>query len=320
MPQSYIDAFRFKGTVKLIRNPVIFQMLLLGAVFMRNADLVYAPGPHVLRDSPAGVAKTMLMIINVLLVRMSGGSVRTAGRALRGTGAVARKLEGFLISLSKHYVVRDSVSSAVVGRELRFAPDLALGRPTYTSRLHRKLVSCSFRSDTAVNLQTFKKIIEEAKDLGLEVVLVSQVQRDDAQHQALATAFGVTAFLWESKTHSEQQSIVDSLYSQSYVVISNRLHGLIFGINCGALPVEYRIGSSDKIQSTLLSGFGSYSVIFDETPISGHSRLLPSEELEHLASALEASAKEARIAVTGLLEALLENAPLASPKTSPAQG
>jgi hypothetical protein len=264
MPQSYIDAFEFDSTVTLVSNPIRFQLLLALEALRGNADLAYAPGPHILKDTPAGLTKGILMMANLILVRARGGSVQAAGRALRGNGRYALALEQFLIRICRSYVVRDSRSSSVAQRNLTFAPDLALGRDVYSGDSDRTFVSCSFRNDSNVSRRTFKKMVTEFQELGYEVVLVSQVQRDDRQHLELGEEFGLQVFAWSAKEHGEQQKIVDHVYRQSYAVVSNRLHGLIFGINCGALPIEYRFAGNDKISSTLEAGFGSYLVVENE--------------------------------------------------------
>lgn len=217
-----------------------------------------------LKDSASGLAKTLLMLVNIVLIRSTGGVVQTAGRALRGNGRIAAVLERKLISLSKLYIVRDSVSGTVVGSNLSSAPDLAFGREVVSRTEKRPLIACSFRSDTPVNTETFGRLVRKLSSSGFEVVLVSQVKRDDVQHEILAKEFDLRAFLWESKTHSDQQEIVDSTYAASHAVVSNRLHGLIFGITSGAMPIEYRIGSSDKIRSTLAPWFTSFPVIEDQ--------------------------------------------------------
>lgn len=263
MPGAYIDLFGFSDEIQLISSPVKFQLRILQAAFKGQADLVYAPGPHILKDSLTGIAKTLLMLGNIALIRSTGGVVQTAGRALRGNGRIAARLERKLIASSNLYVVRDSVSDSIVKVPLSSAPDLAFGRKIVSRTDGRLLISCSFRNDTPVNTTTFGQVVRELTGSGFEVVLVSQVRRDDAQHERLAQEFGLRAFLWKSKTHSEQQGIVDATYAGSHAVISNRLHGLIFGITSGAIPVEYRIGSSDKIRSTLTPWFEVLPVIED---------------------------------------------------------
>lgn len=265
MPRAYIDLFCFPSNVRLVPNPIEFQLRLLAAILRRRASLVYAPGPHILSDKPSALAKTLLLLINIALVRVSGGVIQTAGRALRGGGRMSAFLERRIISMSSLYAVRDSVSETVVGRSILIAPDLALGleRPSEPSTSPRRVIAFSFRSDKKVNIATLVPLVQGLRDGGYDVVLVSQVKRDDPQHLSLAGQLEIESFLWGSKSHSEQQTIVDSVYGSAHAVISNRLHGLIFGIVSGACPVEYRIGGSDKIHSTLAPWFGSFPIIND---------------------------------------------------------
>lgn len=264
MPRAYVELFGFSDDIELISSPIRFQIRMLQAAFKGQADLVYAPGPHVLKDSFTGLAKTLLMLGNIAIIRSTGGVVQTAGRALRGNGRIAASLERRLIASSNLYVVRDSISSSIAKVHVSSAPDLAFGREVVLRADKRLLISCSFRNDTPINTVTFGHVINELTASGFEFVLVSQVKRDDAQHERLAQEFDIRAVLWKSKTHSEQQDVVNSTYAASHAVISNRLHGLIFGITSGALPIEYRVGSSDKIHSTLAPWFKSVPVINDD--------------------------------------------------------
>ncbi|NSX38683.1 polysaccharide pyruvyl transferase family protein [Pseudarthrobacter oxydans] len=302
MPKSYVDLFDFSEKVELISSPIRFQMHLLKAAIKGKADLVYAPGPHLLSDSFACLAKTALMLANIALIRSTGGGVQTAGRALRGPGRMARYLERKLVSSSKLYVVRDSVSGSVIGLDLRSAPDLAFGRQIIPRTNPRGLVSCSFRSDTPINKDTFRRVVQKLTASGFEVVLVSQVKRDDFQHQKLAQEFALRALLWGENTHSEQQRVVDSTYAASHAVISNRLHGLIFGIMAGAIPVEYRIGSSDKIRSTLSPWFKSLPVIEDDG-----QDILPEGIVEQVSEHFSAAVLQAQSKVNEVLAEFAES-------------
>ena len=271
MPTTYIELFNFSPHVTLVPNSIAFQLKLLWEALNRRADLVYAPGPHRLDDDPKAIAKTILMLANIALIRASGGVIQTAGRALRGNGRLSWILERQIVRLSRLYVVRDSASLALMENEVLHAPDLAFGmdRTARASNHPRKLVALSFRNDTNIDLDTFERLIASLKVHNFNPVLVSQVRRDDVQHEKLATKFGLEAFLWGKKSHTDQQSVVDSVYRRSFAVISNRLHGLIFGIMAGAIPVEYRIGASDKISSTVTPWFGSYPIISDQEHAPG---------------------------------------------------
>lgn len=264
MPQAYIDLFHFSDGVTLVRSPLIFQVRLLVAALRRRANLVYAPGPHIMTDSLRGVAKTLLMVGNVAMIRVSGGKVTTAGRALRGAGSIAKALERQIISMSSVYTVRDSVSGDNVGVKLATSPDIALGVKGEPSSGSRSTIAFSFRNDIAVSHALVRKLATAFQTEGFGVTLVSQVQRDDKQHAALAKELNLEAVLWGDLSHEEQQSRVEDVYRRAAAVMSNRLHGLIFGITAGAIPIEFRAGKSDKISTTLGPWFGGYPSVCND--------------------------------------------------------
>ncbi|MFJ5698447.1 hypothetical protein [Arthrobacter sp. NPDC093139] len=267
MPQAYIDLFHFSDGVTLVRSPLLFQVRLLVAALQRRANLVYAPGPHNMADSVRGIAKTLLMVGNVAMIRVSGGKVTTAGRALRGAGSIAKALERLIISMSSVYAVRDSVSGDNVGANLATVPDIALGVTVGPNAGSRNTIAFSFRNDIAVSQAVVRKLAEAFQSEGFKVTLVSQVRRDDKQHAALAEELNLEAVLWGDLSHEEQQSRVEDVYRSARAVMSNRLHGLIFGITAGAIPIEFRAGKSDKISTTLGPWFGNYPSICNDDPV-----------------------------------------------------
>lgn len=316
MPKPYVESFNLPGDVRYVSNPIKFQVELIKAALLGRASLVYAPGPHTLSDSPGAVAKAAVMLANAVLIRSTGGVIETAGRALRGRGRITTFLERRLADLMTTYVVRDSASEAVVGRSLHLAPDLALARKNADSSDIRKYVSCSFRSDTPVDVAAFSRLARQFTEAGYEVVMVSQVQRDDDQHEEIAKHLGLRAFLWGSRSHAEQLTLVDEVYAKSYAVISNRLHGLIFGITSGAIPVEYRVGKSDKIRTTLSPWIDSYPVFNqDRTDSAPDAGFMTQTELEYLIPGLASSATKARERVNDVLQGLSDSKSLYGAKS-----
>jgi hypothetical protein len=109
----------------------------------------------------------------------------------------------------------------------------------------------SFRSDILIDPDRLGNLVETLRDEGLEPILVSQVKRDDVQHLRLAHALDIKVVSWDGRTHAEQLQRVQDAYARSRVVVSNRLHALIFGMQEGAVPVAMLDGNSDKLLSTL---------------------------------------------------------------------
>ncbi|TFD83904.1 polysaccharide pyruvyl transferase family protein [Cryobacterium lactosi] len=250
MPQSYIDAFAFSSNVRVVRSPIKFQVLLLRAILARRASIAFAPGPQLLGTQPKILAKTLANFANVTLVRLSGGHAIAVGRALRGSGRLAKAIERALVNKFAIYTVRDNASSSALGSALEMQPDLAFAHSGFASA-RKGLALISLRGDRKVDREMVKTAVEVLKGAGYDVKFVTQVKRDDNQHSELAYEFGLDAILWGSKSHLDQFDTIRAAYAEADIVISNRLHALILGIQHGAFPVAVVEPSADKLPTTL---------------------------------------------------------------------
>lgn len=251
MPSDYLAGFGDLADVEIHSKSVSFERRLLLAACRGRATLVLAPGPQIFGPAALTV-RSLINLGNVLAIRSRGGTAVAVGRSLRGGPSLGRVLERFLIKLFSLYTVRDDVSSAAIGLNLRQFPDIAFAHvDTPPSEGDRNLLALSYRSDRAVPLELLSRLVETARAEELEPVLVSQVRRDDAQHRQLGKILGVRTALWEDKTHLQQDEVVRGIYRRSLHVSSNRLHALIMGMQCGALPVAFIEAGQEKLTSTL---------------------------------------------------------------------
>jgi hypothetical protein len=251
MPTSYLSAFRSDGLVRWEPSARRYQLALVKQVVRRTASIVFAPGPYVFRDRPGSLAKSVVNLVNVGLVRHTGGVALAAGRSLRGTGRVARLLMRKSVASFDLFTVRDSVSAEVVRCLIEAAPDLAFEHVGEPDRTSNPLAVLSLRSDRPIDVARVRELSERLQQRGLETVLVTQVKRDDEQHLRLGRATGLRVVSWNTQSHSEQLRRVRKAYESAEVVISNRLHALIFGMQYGAVPVAILDGESDKLSTTL---------------------------------------------------------------------
>ncbi|MCP2047857.1 UNVERIFIED_ORG: hypothetical protein J3D58_001929 [Paenarthrobacter nicotinovorans] len=255
MPKSYVEAFNLPAGTSIVSDPFSFQLAVLGTALRGRADLAYAPGPHILSDSPKPLAKAASVLGLCLFVRLRGGSLSVIGRSLRGSGRLAVLLERALSSIATSYAMRDSASGSVLGRTADFMPDMAFLRNASigetSSLATRDIVSMSFRSDRKVNIEGLASLVHEVQTRGLKPVLITQVKRDDQIHVDLGKRLGVETVLWGTRTHAEQEEVVEHYYSRSHAVVSNRLHSLLFGVAHEAFPVALHEKNQNKIPTTL---------------------------------------------------------------------
>lgn len=266
MPADFLEAFDLAEVVDQTREVRTFVKRLVFCLLKRNIDLLFAPGPTVLRDRFVPIAKRIGMLIAIACVRFSGGRVYSLGRAFRGSGIVSGFLEVASNRMFTSSTVRDEVSSRTLGAAIRFVPDMAFAHQPYgewglereRKQDHdRKYVAISLRNDRMVAPEDLAPLVEGARSRGLLPIFVSQVARDDEQHERLSASLGVESLLWKNRTHQEQLAAVEAMYRRSHVLLSNRLHGIILGMCHGAFPVEWYDGASEKIRVTVQPAMGS---------------------------------------------------------------
>ncbi|MTE23273.1 polysaccharide pyruvyl transferase family protein [Microbacterium sp. ZXX196] len=251
MPSDYVDAFKFPADVELVADAPSFIVRYLGDIMRRRAHLVFAPGPLELRAGARAAIKATVNLLNILAARFSGGHVIAIGRALRGHGSPALQIERAAIGWYSLFVSRDSVSEIVIGRTLEQAPDLAFLRAPEFRAESRDKVAISLRGDHSVNPSLITDVVNRARAADLTPVFVTQVARDDANHQKLAKHFGADIVSWDGTGHGAQIARVQDAYRTCRFVVSDRLHALILGSIGGAKPIALRHPDSDKLSSTL---------------------------------------------------------------------
>lgn len=251
MPAAYLDGFGDLSDFEKHTASHTFELRLLGEALRGRATIVLAPGPQVFGTTTLAV-RSLINVVNVMLAKSRKGRALAVGRSLRGRPSLGRSLDRLLIRQFDLYTVRDDASSDAIGIDLPKYPDLAFATSdTRPSEGARDLLALSFRSDREVPRDLLARLVGAARSVDLEPIFVSQVRRDDAQHERLSEALGVKADLWGDRSHLEQEEAVRGIYRRSAYVVSNRLHGLILGMQCGALPVGYSEAGYDKISSTL---------------------------------------------------------------------
>ncbi|MCU1432068.1 MAG: hypothetical protein JWP95_1173, partial [Actinotalea sp.] len=248
MPPAYVAAFDFPVGTKLHTSGSGFALKTFAAAAVGRAHLMISPGPYVLPHGK-GHLKGGALLLAVLVVRASGGSVAVAGRAFRGSGRLGRFVQRAIARLSTVFVARDLLSADVLRAPISHAPDLALA--TEREAVSREVVVISFRSDHAVDVAVVRQIVLESRSHGLVPILVSQVRRDDVQHLSLGRLLDAEVVEWGARDHREQLRRVREVYARASWVFSDRLHAVIFGLQHSALPVAVSQNPRDKVVATL---------------------------------------------------------------------
>lgn len=264
MPASYVEAFGLDNrNYQLYTSSFKFQLALVRDLLARRAHLVFAPGPQILGGTASAqhsislsnflpLGKQTINLFNTLAVRATGGKTLSIGRSLRGYDRMSLLLERTRQRFTSIYCVRDTTSSRVLDRPLKTVPDVAFQISLVpTADCPRPLMILSFRGDTTIEAEAVKHAATLAMHNGLQPVLLTQVKTDARLHRQLSNELQIEHIDWGQRTHREQMLVVESTYNAAQVVISNRLHSLIFGARVGATPIAVSHEGNDKLHSTL---------------------------------------------------------------------
>lgn len=252
MPAKYIQLLELNEARVYSSSKAWVRQLVKGSA-KRNVDLLFSPGQQglVLRRLEVEHAHVNLALAG--LVRASGGAVIKLGRSLEGDSKVMLRLERLLCKLCNLYVLRDPLSASKIGTNVVTAPDLAVAseprpKPTLDGRTY---FAISWRYDRDIDYDFLRAACSASKQNGLTPIIVTQVWTDSKKQQLLARELGIDHLDWTDRDHGRQLEAVTNLYSNCAVVLSNRLHALIFAWNAGAIPAGYSETDDQKIWNHL---------------------------------------------------------------------
>ncbi|QIG38542.1 polysaccharide pyruvyl transferase family protein [Microbacterium sp. 4R-513] len=90
-----------------------------------------------------------------------------------------------------------------------------------------------------------------ADRLGLEPIVVAQIERDGPLAIELADRLGCEALPWLDDNHARQEERLRAAYRESALVLSDRLHAVVIAATEGAVPIALQTGPMDKVTRTL---------------------------------------------------------------------
>ncbi|WP_146066159.1 polysaccharide pyruvyl transferase family protein [Cryobacterium sp. Y82] len=151
---------------------------------------------------------------------------------------------------------RDAYSRGTMGLG-RIAPDWAFATGAedadlLASTASRPLLAVSVRYNGRRPDDTWLAALRGLADtLELEIVTVSQIERDGPLAEELAVKLGGTALVWDGPDHLAQEQKLRAVYQRSLLVVSDRLHAVVIGLSEGALPLVIADAAQSKAARTL---------------------------------------------------------------------
>ena len=255
MPPGFVEGLDLDETTNVHVDSRAFSSTFVLSAARGRALFVVSPGPITRRRRLSLAVRAAANLARALWIRSFGGRVVVLGRAVRGEPSVALRLESALARLSSSYVVRDRISASLVGQHATVEPDLAFAAdapfPSLPLEGERRVLAVSIREGTVMSEEFLRSLEQQAASSELRIVLISQVTSDDRVHDRLAEERGWDVELWGARSHSEQLRLAIEVYERSAVVISNRLHALVFGAKCGASTIGIVEDGKDKLTSSL---------------------------------------------------------------------
>lgn len=284
VPAGFLDALQLPAGAVVYESFGGWLGSLIRACLRQKPALVFTPGPQTLSMRLGPVAHQVLSVVLAALLKIAGGDTMKVGRAFSGRARCAIFLEKVLARFSSVFTVRDFASAELLGlSQEAVLPDVAFGSTVDgfisdegLARISndRNYVAMAFRGDRPIDREALSGFIATAQGRGFEPVFVTQVRSDETLHKQLSAALGVPIVSWEpSVDHRDQLQRVVAVYQQSVAVVSNRLHGAIFGMQCGAVPVGWQVGSDSKLAKTLVPLGLEKWVFSDQNPPTVHDLL-----------------------------------------------
>lgn len=213
-------------------------------------DLIFAPGEQALDHGPGEWVKATANLALASLIRARRGIVLKVGKGYKGRGRVLTALERALIRVSTRTFVRDRAAASLFP-SARLMPDIALSSPLLdgdNSDEPRTKIAFSLRSDRRHPKTVLTEVSRAA--MPLSPMIVVQVERDQEFAESLASGQAIDVVAWHG-TMREQLLRVKAAYFESEFIVSDRLHSLLFGLRCGAIPIGVETGNNEKLRRQL---------------------------------------------------------------------
>ena len=263
-------------------------------------------------------AQRYLKIAPLLAVnRLRGGTAVQLGVGVRASTGWRHPVAGVL-RLCDMVSWRDEKSRSMMGLGT-VTPDwaFALGsddaflrhaaqpRPRLAIAVRQGLSHMSREKPTDEWVSTVRTM---AHRLGLEPIVVAQIERDGQLAQELADRLGCEALPWLDDNHALQEERLRATYRESSLVLSDRLHALVIAATEGAVPIAASSGPMDKVTRTLEGAGIPRTSVQRMLADSAAANAVVDDALARRAEMMEAvvSARERLRGVTATLRSRLE--------------
>lgn len=250
----------------------------------------------------------VVLFLVSLVVRARGGSVVQMPRSMARQSRLGMFLYRATVSRSGTVLWREEPSWQTFNKIGAVVPDIGFDDPDSVppSPKARDGIVISLRSDRPEPDVTLLDWLRDfAAEHSLTITAVSQVAEDDSRTQFLAERLGASKILWANRTSNEQEAILRTLYAETTLVWSDRLHVLVLGALHGAVPIEIVPAPNGKIPKHF-DAVGIRGVSYDAVEVEDReslSAILKAQLAKR--EGVDSSIAKARLALTDSRTSLL---------------
>ncbi|MCU1513645.1 MAG: hypothetical protein JWO10_735 [Microbacteriaceae bacterium] len=216
----------------------------------RRNVLVFDCGETALRLGK--LPKESVLLVIVALARLRGITVVRPPHAVRAAPSpVTLAVYRLACRISNAVYFRDETSVAAVGFGT-VTPDLGFGVEPVPGLpwAQRSTLAISLRGHTPYPGEQWQAAVRDfAERRGWSIEVFAQVSYDIERSAALASDLGGTMVAW-LEDQVQQEHRVRELYLRSALVLSDRMHVLVYSTVCGAIPVELVASPTKKISGS----------------------------------------------------------------------
>lgn len=258
-PESYLSGLALQPHDVAVRDngewrSIVSRELTKGGVYAFDTGE---------REVDRAFAKRYLKLAPLLLAnRVRGGTAVHLGIGVRES-TPWRKPIGVIVRICDLVSWRDRQSQEIMGFGA-ITPDwaFALGSPAETlldADAPRPRLAIAVRQSLHHAARDrpddawVEKVRRLADRLGLEPIVVAQIERDGPVTIDLAERIGCEALTWLDDDHARQEERLRQIYRESAIVLTDRLHGAVIAATEGAIPIALSTGPMDKVARTLTS-------------------------------------------------------------------
>lgn len=248
-PDSFIEALGLRTNDKIYRSYFLWSSSMFFNSLTNKINFVFNPGELTMSKKRL-VLEIALTPLHFFIKLRKGNIIRVGVAAKSDIQIQHKKIWKKILSFSNRIYWRTFLSRDFFGLG-KTIPDLAFyDVDTDISFTERSKLVISMRGDRpAPDEKWYESIKEFANNNDLEIIVVSQVLIDNKRTIEIGERLMAKCYIWESNySHNQQEIILNSLYRNSIMAISDRLHVLIAAFTKGVIPVNLAVTYSKKVE------------------------------------------------------------------------